>query len=196
VGGDRVPRRAPARVAGSLEHRVGDREPARAAPQQLERVALGRGDGQLGEPVGDRGLPRQQPGDERDPGLAEPQAAGGAELGPPAVALERLAGQPRVVVPGLVQPRPREVVERPQHAGGAEVDAVQRIGRLPVVVERVQRPPLAVAQRPVRVAGDRPDRRLRGGRAPCGVPQRLVGGRVEQHAGDASGAGRANACSL
>jgi hypothetical protein len=63
---------------------------------------------------------------------------------------------------------------------------VFRVGRLPVVVERMQRPELAVAQRRVRVARDRPDRRLRGGRAPCALEQRLVDGRVEQRDGDAT----------
>jgi hypothetical protein len=90
----------------------------------------------------------------------------------------------------LVQARAGELVERPQHAGRPEVDAVDRVGRLAVVVERVQRPPLPVAQRLVGVARDGADLRLGRGAAPLLAAQRLVCVRVVQHADTVRSNGR------
>ena len=126
---------------------------------------------------------RQQPGDQRDPALAHPHARSRpAELGASTVALDHLGRQPRIVVARLVQPRLGEPPEREQHPGGAEVDAVDRGGRLAVAVERMPRPPVLCAQRFVRVARDRSDRLLDRARRPSDVRQRLVHARVEEHA--------------
>jgi hypothetical protein len=56
------------------------------------------------------------------------------------------------------------MVERPQHAGGAEVEAGRRLAR--AIVERMGRPEGVGIERVERVIDDLPDRRARG----FGVP--------------------------
>jgi hypothetical protein len=64
------------------------------------------------------GLPdmSEPPHQQRDPAFADPQAGLTLEFRPAPVALQHLGGQPRVIQPRLVQPRPRQVVQRPRAA--------------------------------------------------------------------------------
>ena len=67
----------------------------------------------------------------RSPGRRTPAGAGSSS--------STSLGEPRVVVARLVQPRLGEPLEREQHPGGAEVDAVYRVrGVSPSLSERMQ----------------------------------------------------------
>jgi hypothetical protein len=172
-------RREPPRA---LEHRVRDQQQPWACPHQLEGVVVRVGDDQLGEAVRQFACWRQQPGDQRDPAFAHPQARRRTtELRPPQVAVQHVAGDLRVVVSRLEQPGLREAVQRPHHAGRPEVDAVDDGGRLAVGVERMDRPPGPLVHRVLGFARDRPDLRLDLGRSPVRVHQGLVRAGVEQY---------------
>ena len=134
-------------------------------------------------------VPGQPPGDQQDPALARQESRLGSRgqldlthqvrLGPPG--LERTPGRRLEVDPTLGQTPPPQLVERPEHAGRADVEALHRERSVPAV-PIVRRPETVRVEGRVRVGDDRPDRLAHARLVPRRVGDRLEGLRPVEHA--------------
>jgi hypothetical protein len=185
-----LPGFCPAAIAGPVEHRARGDQGTGRAPHDVVGIRVGIGQDVFQQAVGELAVTGEAPGDHEDaalPGKEPCLAALGKLDARHDVGLALPGGQRRPRRAGQVERRLRTAttpqrVERPDHAGGAHIERLQRLRR-PPAVPLVGRPQRRRIVSGVDIVDDRPDRVAHATLVPGLVGERLERVRPIQHLG-------------